>query len=76
MTARSMLMPATRASLVVLAAVCATVPLPAADERVLYLDVPIQVTTPVRPRAFRGDDGRVHLVYHLFLTNWGVGELE
>jgi len=43
--------------------------------RRIYFDVPIQVQSPVRPQPFRGDDGRACLVYHLFITNWGIGEL-
>lgn len=44
--------------------------------RTVYFDVPIQVQSPVRPQPFRGDDGRACLVYHLFITNWGTGELK
>ncbi len=46
------------------------------SSRVIYFDVPIQVQSPVRPQPFQGDDGMIYLVYHLFITNWGVGELE
>lgn len=44
--------------------------------RVVYLDVPVQVQDPVRPQPFQGDDGQTYLVYHLFITNWGIGDLE
>src|SRR5262245_8668672 len=40
-----------------------------------YLDVPMHVDAPVSPIAFPGDDGKVHLAFHLFLTNWGHDQL-
>jgi murein DD-endopeptidase MepM/ murein hydrolase activator NlpD len=41
----------------------------------LFLDVPIHVETPVGPMTVRGDDGKLHASYHLFLTNGGDADL-
>jgi hypothetical protein len=40
-----------------------------------YLDLPINIETPIQPVPVKGTDGRWYLVYHLFLTNWSFSDL-
>src|SRR5262245_55141559 len=35
-----------------------------------YFDLPINIEAPIEPIPVKGTDGKWHLVYHLFLTNW------
>ena len=40
-----------------------------------YLDLPINIETPIQPIPVKGTDGKWYLVYHLFLTNWSFSDL-
>lgn len=40
-----------------------------------YLDLPLNIEVPIRPIPVKGQDGKWHIVYHLFLTNWGFADL-
>jgi hypothetical protein len=40
-----------------------------------YLDIPINIESPIQPVPVKGDDGKWYLVYHLFLTNWSFSDL-
>lgn len=41
----------------------------------LLYDIPVHAEFPVPPRPFYGDDGKLHLVYFLFLTNFSHADL-
>lgn len=40
-----------------------------------YLDLPINIEAPIQPVPVKGADGKWHVVYHLFLTNWSFSDL-
>ena len=40
-----------------------------------YLDLPINIESPIQPIPVKGTDGKWYLVYHLFLTNWSFSDL-
>jgi hypothetical protein len=40
-----------------------------------YLDVPVNIEAPVHPIPVKASDGKLYLVYHLFLTNWSFADL-
>src|SRR5262249_19245223 len=40
-----------------------------------HFDLPISIEAPIEPIAVKGTDGKWHLVYHLFLTNWSFSDL-
>ena len=41
-----------------------------------YIDLPIHIESPLTPIPVKGDDGKWHVAYHLFLTNRGHTSLE
>lgn len=45
------------------------------QQPVEYLDLPVNIESPVQPIPVRGADGKWYLVYHLFLTNWSFSDL-
>lgn len=40
-----------------------------------YLDLPINIESPIQPIPVKGTDGKWYLVYHLFITNWSFSDL-
>src|SRR5262245_53680855 len=68
-------MRATRASGRCLAGIVAWTALATGQTGERYLDVPLHVEAPIEPMPVRGDDGKLHAAYHLFLTNGGDAEL-
>lgn len=40
-----------------------------------YLDLPINIESSIEPTPVKGVDGKMYLVYHLFLTNWSFSDL-
>ncbi|HVG31337.1 MAG TPA: M23 family metallopeptidase [Pyrinomonadaceae bacterium] len=49
---------------------------PAAPQQPLeYSDIPVNITSPVAPVPVKAVDGKLYLVYHLLLTDWGFSDL-
>src|SRR5438309_11772354 len=40
-----------------------------------YLDLPINIESPIQPIPVKGSDGKWYLVSHLFITNWSFSDL-